>query len=171
MRVHKFWVRSLIIRSQEEVWLSNSVQSNDSALQTTTIALMGYRSLWARARGSFLGDTTVRLLGFATWIPVAIWFNESVVTVTKISGGSMYPYFNEDRHRTLTKDLVLNWRWNASDGLRKGMVVTFRCVPQRLTRLVLVCFRLLTSRHRSSGAPLIRRPSRSRESLRWRGSM
>ncbi|KAF6836083.1 mitochondrial inner membrane protease subunit [Colletotrichum musicola] len=87
---------------------------------------MAFRSLWARARGSFLGDTTARLLGFATWIPVVIWFNEKVATVTKISGASMYPYFNEDRNSTLTRDLVLNWRWNAQDGLKKGMIVTFR---------------------------------------------
>ncbi|KAL0944322.1 mitochondrial inner membrane protease subunit [Colletotrichum truncatum] len=87
---------------------------------------MSFRLLWARARGSFLGDTTVRLLGLATWVPVVICFNDYVATVTKISGGSMYPYFNEDRNSTLTRDLVLNWRWNAQNDLRRGMVVTFR---------------------------------------------
>ncbi|WYZ45333.1 hypothetical protein EsH8_VIII_000649 [Colletotrichum jinshuiense] len=87
---------------------------------------MAFRSLWVRARGSFLGDTTIRLLGFATWIPVVISFNDHVATITSVSGGSMYPYYNEDRNSTLTNDLALTWRWNPMDGLQKGMIVTFR---------------------------------------------
>ncbi|KZL83033.1 mitochondrial carrier protein [Colletotrichum incanum] len=86
---------------------------------------MAYRSLWARARGSFLGDTTIRLLGLATWVPVVISFNDHVATITSISGGSMYPYYNEDRNRTLANDMVLTWRWNPMDGLQKGMIITF----------------------------------------------
>lgn len=89
---------------------------------------MASRSLWARARGSFLGDTTLRLLGLATWIPVVITFNDHVATITSISGGSMYPYYNEDRNKTTANDMVLNWRWKPSFGLQRGMIVTFRCV-------------------------------------------
>ncbi|KAK1699791.1 peptidase S24/S26A/S26B/S26C [Colletotrichum godetiae] len=87
---------------------------------------MASRSLWARARGSFLGDTTLRLLGLATWIPVVITFNDHVATITSISGGSMYPYYNEDRNTTMANDMVLNWRWKPSYGLQRGMIVTFR---------------------------------------------
>ncbi|KAF9881888.1 hypothetical protein CkaCkLH20_01034 [Colletotrichum karsti] len=87
---------------------------------------MSFRPLWARARGSFFGATAIRLLGYATWIPIAITFNDYIATVTKISGASMYPYFNEDRDSTLTRDIVLNWKLNPQDGLKRGMIVTFR---------------------------------------------
>ncbi|KAK1977405.1 peptidase S24/S26A/S26B/S26C [Colletotrichum cereale] len=87
---------------------------------------MSYRSLWARARGSFLGDTTIRLLSIATWVPVLISFNDHVASITSVSGGSMYPYYNEDRDKTLVNDMVLTWKWNPMKGLQKGMIVTFR---------------------------------------------
>ncbi|KAK1999342.1 LexA/Signal peptidase [Colletotrichum falcatum] len=87
---------------------------------------MEYWSLWARARGSFLGGTAIRLLGFATWVPVAVSFHNHVASITTINGGSMYPYYNEDRNTTLARDRVLEWRWNAMDGLQRGMIVTFR---------------------------------------------
>ncbi|GJC94049.1 Mitochondrial inner membrane protease subunit [Colletotrichum higginsianum IMI 349063] len=87
---------------------------------------MAYRQLWARMRGSFLGDTTIRLLSLATWVPIVITFNDHVATITAISGGSMYPYYNEDRNSTVANDMVLTWKWNPMDGLRKGMIVTFR---------------------------------------------
>ncbi|TIC99723.1 putative mitochondrial carrier [Colletotrichum higginsianum] len=77
-------------------------------------------------RGSFLGDTTIRLLSLATWVPIVITFNDHVATITAISGGSMYPYYNEDRNSTVANDMVLTWKWNPMDGLRKGMIVTFR---------------------------------------------
>lgn len=89
---------------------------------------MAYRQLWARMRGSFLGDTTIRLLSLATWVPIVITFNDHVATITAISGGSMYPYYNEDRNSTVANDMVLTWKWNPMDELRKGMIVTFRCV-------------------------------------------
>ncbi|OLN87881.1 Mitochondrial inner membrane protease subunit 2 [Colletotrichum chlorophyti] len=87
---------------------------------------MAYRQLWARARGSFFGDTTIRLLGLATWLPVVIWFQDHVAQPTRVTGASMYPFFNEDRNSTLANDFVLSWKWNAIEGLQKGMVVIFR---------------------------------------------
>ncbi|RDA85405.1 hypothetical protein CP532_1951 [Ophiocordyceps camponoti-leonardi (nom. inval.)] len=68
----------------------------------------------------------LQLLGFASWIPLMIWFNLHVAELTLIDGPSMHPLLNSDWGTTLRRDLVLNWKWNPLDGLKRGMVVTLR---------------------------------------------
>lgn len=70
--------------------------------------------------------TALQLMGFATWIPVIAWFNLHVAELTLVNGHSMYPFMNQDRDSTLTRDLVLNYKWAPQDGLDRGMIVTLR---------------------------------------------
>jgi inner membrane protease subunit 2 len=65
-------------------------------------------------------------LGFATWVPVVIWFNTTVAELTRINGPSMYPFLNTRYNESLSRDLCLNWKLYAQDDLRRGMIVTFR---------------------------------------------
>ncbi|PHH78649.1 hypothetical protein CDD80_6541 [Ophiocordyceps camponoti-rufipedis] len=92
---------------------------------------MTLRSLWARRRlwRPRLGDAqtaALQLVGFATWIPLILWFNLHVAEVTWVDGGSMSPLLNGDRDTTLKRDAVLNFKWAPQDGLKRGMVVTLR---------------------------------------------
>ncbi|KAH7035271.1 putative mitochondrial inner membrane protease subunit Imp2 [Microdochium trichocladiopsis] len=52
-------------------------------------------------------------------------FNDWVAEVTWISGASMYPYFNADKDSTMRNDVVLNYKFKAQEGLKRGMIVTF----------------------------------------------
>ncbi|RCI10353.1 hypothetical protein L249_4378 [Ophiocordyceps polyrhachis-furcata BCC 54312] len=94
---------------------------------------MALKTLWARLRrrpwpwSSRLGDARtamLQLLGFASWIPLMIWFNLHVAELTLIDGPSMHPLLNSDWDTTLRRDLVLNHKWNPLNGLKRGMVVT-----------------------------------------------
>lgn len=74
----------------------------------------------------FVRRFSLSLVGWATWLPVVIWFNSKVVDVCAVNGASMYPFLNEDADSTRRRDLVVNWKWNPEENLEKGMVVTFR---------------------------------------------
>ncbi|KAJ4300405.1 hypothetical protein N0V88_003079 [Collariella sp. IMI 366227] len=74
----------------------------------------------------FFRQVTHYLLRYATWIPPLIWFNAYVAEVTFIRGPSMYPFLNPQYNDSLRKDLCLVWKLYAQEGLRRGMVVTFR---------------------------------------------
>ncbi|RDA95117.1 hypothetical protein CP533_2144 [Ophiocordyceps camponoti-saundersi (nom. inval.)] len=95
---------------------------------------MALKTRWARFRrpwpwNSRLGDARtamLQLLGFASWIPLMIWFNLHVAELTLIDGPSMHPLLNSDWGTTLRRDLVLNCKWNPLNGLKRGMVVTLR---------------------------------------------
>lgn len=76
----------------------------------------------------FALDVSRRLLQWATWIPVAVYINTFVAEVTFVRGGSMYPFFNEDRDSTLRSDVALNWKMHPNAGLARGMIVTFKYV-------------------------------------------
>jgi signal peptidase I len=69
-----------------------------------------------------------RLITFATWVPVAIFFNNNVATPVAIRGNSMYPFFNSERDQTTRRDWALCWKgWGSPQyGLRPGMIVVFR---------------------------------------------
>ena len=88
------------------------------------------RRVWeALRRRSPLAESVVRpLYRFATWIPVAVWFNSYVATPVAITGHSMYPFFNSDRDTTTRRDWALCWKsWGQSQyGLKPGMIVMFR---------------------------------------------
>lgn len=73
-------------------------------------------------------EVSRRLLHWATWVPVAICFNSYVAEVTFVKGGSMYPFFNEDKDSTLRRDVALNWKMTPQKGLARGMIVTFKWV-------------------------------------------
>ncbi|KAK4103734.1 LexA/Signal peptidase [Parathielavia hyrcaniae] len=77
-------------------------------------------------RSRFLRQVSHYLLRYATWIPPLIWFNAYVAQVTFIRGPSMYPFLNPQYNESLRKDLCLVWKLYAQEGLRRGMVVTFR---------------------------------------------
>ncbi|KAK3307111.1 mitochondrial carrier domain-containing protein [Chaetomium strumarium] len=80
----------------------------------------------AGARLQFLRQVSHYLIRYATWIPPLIWFNAYVAEVTFIRGPSMYPFLNPQYNESLKKDLCLVWKLYAHEGLRRGMVVTFR---------------------------------------------
>jgi inner membrane protease subunit 2 len=44
----------------------------------------------------------------------------------------MYPFLNSQYNESLRQDLCLVWKMYAQEGLRRGMVVTFRLVPLTL---------------------------------------
>ncbi|KAH6856673.1 peptidase S24/S26A/S26B/S26C [Chaetomium sp. MPI-CAGE-AT-0009] len=77
-------------------------------------------------RSKFLGQVSHYLIRYATWIPPLIWFNEYVAQVTSIRGPSMYPFLNSQYNESLRQDLCLVWKMYPQEGLRRGMVVTFR---------------------------------------------
>ena len=88
---------------------------------------------WTAAGGGmprfrFLSQVSHYLVRYATWIPPLIWFNAYVAEVTFINGPSMYPFFNPQYNESLRKDLCLVWKMYAQEGLRRGMIVTFRSV-------------------------------------------
>lgn len=74
----------------------------------------------ATARASFSSVLSVIL-----FTPVAITINRHVASLTYVQGQSMYPYFNEDFHRSTGSDWTFNWRWKPSENLKRGMIVTF----------------------------------------------
>lgn len=76
-------------------------------------------------RSSYVGQVGRALAGVTCGLPVLIFINDHVATITSITGPSMYPYFNEDMHQTTRKYLTFNWRWNPSQNLKRGMIVTF----------------------------------------------
>ena len=89
-----------------------------------------------RAWGSrvpFALDFSRRLVGWATWVPLAICFNSFVAELTFIKGGSMYPFLNEDKDSTLRSDVALNWKLYPHYGLARGMVVTFKYASSSLS--------------------------------------
>jgi signal peptidase I len=65
------------------------------------------------------------LIGLLTWLPVLSTFHSCVATLMFVTGPSMYPLLNTDYYRTTRKDVVLVDMWNPSDGLKRGMVVSF----------------------------------------------
>ncbi|KAL2145041.1 hypothetical protein VTI28DRAFT_8141 [Corynascus sepedonium] len=77
-------------------------------------------------RSRFFRQVSHYLIRYATWIPPLIWFNAYVAEVTFIRGPSMYPFFNPHYNESLRKDLCLVWKLYSQEGLRRGMVVTFR---------------------------------------------
>lgn len=80
-------------------------------------------------RPVFARQFVFRLLGLATWLPVAIWFNTTVAEVTRIEGPSMYPFLNSRFNESLERDWVVNRKLYAQDGLQRGMIVFLRWVP------------------------------------------
>ncbi|OAA64267.1 mitochondrial inner membrane protease subunit [Niveomyces insectorum RCEF 264] len=77
-------------------------------------------------RAPFVRQFARYLLGFATWLPVAIWFNSTVAEVTLIEGPSMYPFLNSRINESLARDWVLNRKLYAQDDLQRGMIVFLR---------------------------------------------
>ncbi len=135
---------------------------------------MASPSLWARIRAQspVTKRVALNLVGFATWIPVIAFFNMHVAELTVVSGASMYPFLNEDKDSSLTRDLLLTYKWSPQDNLERGMVVTLRYVVKLIqpdsfvfiSRLHLTqmesIFKLTT--FLNTGAPCIQRvwPSR-----------
>ncbi|CAK7263126.1 hypothetical protein SEPCBS57363_000409 [Sporothrix epigloea] len=77
-------------------------------------------------RSAFARQFVFRMLGIATWIPVAVWFNTTVAEVTRIEGPSMYPFLNSQFNESLERDWVINRKLYAQDDLKRGMVVFLR---------------------------------------------
>jgi hypothetical protein len=98
-------------------------------------------SRWGAARGrlQFLRQVSHYLIRYATWIPPLIWFNAYVAEVTFIRGPSMYPLLNPQYNESLKKDLCLVWKLYAHEGLRRGMVVTFRFVTRSTSATCMSC--------------------------------
>ena len=91
------------------------------------------------SQATFTRQFVFRLLGLATWLPVAIWFNSTVVEVTRIEGPSMYPFLNSRFNETLERDWVVNRKLYAQEGLQRGMVVFLKYVSPRCVTLCISC--------------------------------
>ena len=76
-------------------------------------------------RRPFVRDFSFYLFGFATWIPAAIFFNTHVGEFAWINGASMYPFLNTDFNETGAQDCGWVNKWNPTEGLQRGMIVTF----------------------------------------------
>jgi len=91
------------------------------------MAFSRFSRIFARAR-PYMPDgreTSFILFGFATWIPALIFVNSHVAEISWIKGASMYPYLNTDFHRNQKQDMCINWKWKPSEGLQRGMIVSF----------------------------------------------
>lgn len=77
-------------------------------------------------QATFTRQFVFRLIGLATWLPVAIWFNSTIVEITRIEGPSMYPFLNSRFNETLERDWVVNRKLYAQEGLQRGMIVFLR---------------------------------------------
>ena len=75
---------------------------------------------------SFAWKFTGYSLYYSMWFPVVVCINTFVVETTSVTGGSMYPFFNEDRDTTLRRDLAVNWKVLPDVGLARGMIVTLK---------------------------------------------
>lgn len=88
---------------------------------------MAFRPIWTRVRRQQqrFGRFGFQLFAFATWIPVVSMFNHYIGELAWINGPSMYPFLNAEKDQTTRKDIVINYKFNAQYGLRRGMIVTF----------------------------------------------
>ncbi|KAI1074937.1 mitochondrial inner membrane protease subunit 2 [Whalleya microplaca] len=88
---------------------------------------MALRSIWTRIAHDRkrIGRFGLHLFAFATWIPVVSMFNDYVGELAWISGPSMYPFLNAEKDQTTRQDVVVNYKYRAQFGLRRGMIVTF----------------------------------------------
>ncbi|OTB06389.1 hypothetical protein M426DRAFT_55369 [Hypoxylon sp. CI-4A] len=88
---------------------------------------MAFRPIWTqikRERQRF-GRFGFRVFAWATWIPVVCMFNHYIGELAWIHGPSMYPFLNAEKDQTTRNDVVINYKFNAQYGLRRGMIVTF----------------------------------------------
>ncbi|KAI1381735.1 LexA/Signal peptidase [Hypoxylon crocopeplum] len=88
---------------------------------------MAFRPIWTQITRERrrLGRFGFRLFAFATWIPVVSMFNHYIGELAWINGPSMYPFLNAEKDQTTRNDVVINYKFNAPYGLRRGMIVTF----------------------------------------------
>ncbi|KAI5923683.1 mitochondrial inner membrane protease subunit 2 [Camillea tinctor] len=84
-------------------------------------------SIWTRVKRerSRIGLFGLYLFAFATWIPVVAAFKNCIGELVWITGASMYPFLNAEKDRTARRDVVVNYKYNAQYGLKRGMIVTF----------------------------------------------
>jgi inner membrane protease subunit 2 len=68
------------------------------------------------------------LIIFVGFLPVIATFRDTVADMAAVNGESMYPFLNDNKDQSLKRDWFLNWKWEATKGLERGMVVTFRLV-------------------------------------------
>ncbi|TQS35101.1 hypothetical protein Golomagni_04488 [Golovinomyces magnicellulatus] len=61
-----------------------------------------------------------------TWLPAVILFKAHGGEITQVTGESMYPTLNANFNENLKKDICWIKKWRATDGLKRGMVVTAR---------------------------------------------
>lgn len=88
---------------------------------------MASPSLWARLRGQspVAKKVAMNLLGFATCIPVIAFLNMQVAELTVVNGASMYPFLNEDKDSTLTRDLLLTYKWSHRTICREAWLLRY----------------------------------------------
>lgn len=83
-------------------------------------------SLSFRARAFARSHPRLVILGsLASYLPVAIFFNNNIAQLMWINGPSMSPFFNSDYNSSLKQDVVLVKMWDQTVGLRRGSVVAF----------------------------------------------
>ena len=76
--------------------------------------------------GQFLLQFGYKTFFIVSWIPAVIFFNEHVGEIAQVHGPSMYPYLNSDFNVNLKKDLCWISRWNPTENIQRGMIVSFR---------------------------------------------
>jgi signal peptidase I len=76
--------------------------------------------------GNFIRDFSFYSFAFLTWIPAAAFFNMHIADIAVINGPSMSPYLNRDFDSSDSKDICVVKKWNAKEGLERGMIVALR---------------------------------------------
>lgn len=69
-----------------------------------------------------------------SWIPIVFFVNQSVAELSRVNGPSMSPFFNERHNESTARDVCLNCKFDARNGLQRGMIVSFRCVASSISR-------------------------------------
>ncbi|APA07382.1 hypothetical protein sscle_02g021520 [Sclerotinia sclerotiorum 1980 UF-70] len=100
---------------------------------------MSQRLFSALKKGSpirhFLKEFSYYSLIIVSWIPAVIFFQEHVAALHTIKGASMYPFFNSGYNESQSRDVCLVDKRNPTEGLERGMLVSFRS-PYRPENLV-----------------------------------
>ncbi|WOO76554.1 Mitochondrial inner membrane protease subunit 2 [Vanrija pseudolonga] len=115
-------------RTKRTQWTTSSSREQHAPFMRRSASSFWRASAAGRATSSFLNDPTVQFVsGVLAWIPVGMFVGRHVYSVSRITGRSMLPTFNEDHDQTGWDDVVLLDRWSWSWGrwaLQRGDVVT-----------------------------------------------
>ena len=112
----------------------HDLQHQQRVNESTTFT-MATRRIFSRLKGrldpsrTFIRDVSYYCFAFVTWIPAIAFFNTHVLDVATVDGPSMSPYLNTSFDSSASRDKCLIKKWNAKEGLERGMIITIRFLP------------------------------------------